>query len=305
MINRKALILYFLIIIIFQNISFGRVHNYETARLKSTAGTGVGSVLTSESAILNPAPLAFFNFSTVYAEKSSMKMSGSNENSLPDETYSEMSDTMNFIVADTNSGVKGALGYLKQKEGKDERKRISAALAQPISKSSSFGLIYRYTVDQNFDFNSAEAVESKYNQLVLGTTHIIEPNFTMGIIVVDPLKNNPGDTKAIFGFQYVMKDILTLMFDMGADYSNGEISETLLYRGAAQVNFFADLYFRAGTFVDKGILEKGNGFGVGWIGPKLIFDIAFKSSKPMSSSALLLSGNEKVRETSLALTYKF
>ena len=56
-------------LILSSNSLFARVRNFETARLKSTAGAGVGSVLMDESTILNPAPIAFFNVSSVYVAR--------------------------------------------------------------------------------------------------------------------------------------------------------------------------------------------------------------------------------------------
>ncbi len=47
----------------FKAYAFTRVHDFETTRLKSTSGAGVGSILLEEAAVLNPASLSFFSIS--------------------------------------------------------------------------------------------------------------------------------------------------------------------------------------------------------------------------------------------------
>lgn len=288
-----------------QNYCYARVHEYETTRLKSTAGTGVGSVLLTESAILNPAALPFFPFSTIYLQKGSVDMTGSSDKTMSDGAYSEASDSLGVIVADGSGNLRGAASYLTQSEGKSSRKRVTAAMGKSVGKSSSMGAIFRYTKDQNYSPISLTTVEENYQQLVFGATHVIESNFSVGVVVIDPFRSYLGDTRAIVGTQYVIKDILSLMLDLGVDYSNRTLSETLLYKAAMQVNFFSDLYLRAGLFEDNNISEKGNGLGIGWIGPKLVLDFGLKYSKPMTQNSTILMGDEKIRETSFALTYKF
>ncbi|MBF0367814.1 MAG: hypothetical protein HQK50_19760, partial [Oligoflexia bacterium] len=46
-----------------------KIHDFETTYLQSTAGTGVGSLLMDESAILNPASISFFNLSSFYLQR--------------------------------------------------------------------------------------------------------------------------------------------------------------------------------------------------------------------------------------------
>ena len=55
--------------------SWSLPYNFETTRLKSTAGAGVASLLIDESTILNPAPMAFFNLASFYIQRSDQKTS--------------------------------------------------------------------------------------------------------------------------------------------------------------------------------------------------------------------------------------
>ena len=305
MIMPKKLPLFFpLFLLLASGSLFANLHDFETTRLKSTAGTGVGSVLISESAVLNPAPLAFFNFSTLFVQRTTMDMtSESSQVGISDNEFSDRSSGVNLIAADAKGKIKGAFSYLTQTEGNWNRKRLSAALARPVGPKSSLGLIFHHTEDVP-EFK-LKGEKQKSNQLVFGAMHAINSDMTLGVIITDPAKSVPGATKAIVGIQYVAKNIISIMFDGGADYTSDKISETLIYRGGLQVKFFADLFIRAGLSEDMGLKEKATGIGLGWSGPKLIIDLALKSTKATASNAPLLADGQTVKETSFSLTYRF
>lgn len=288
---------------VFSQVSHSRVHDFETTRLKSTAGTGVASILTTEAAVLNPAPLAFFNYSSVYLHKSQVEgidtpTQSTARVSASGEVNSD-SGAMAVIATDSKNKVKGGFAYMKQDEGVDQRKRLSASASVPVRKKSAFGVTYRYSMDRN-----GTEGEDKYHQTIMGATHVINKEFTLGVVAIDPMRTKPEDSMVIAGGQYLISDILTLMVDVGTDYKD-DPSNNLLWRGAAQLRFFQDFYLRAGAFNNKKIGEKGNGVGIAWVSPKLIFDLAMKITKPLRDPTNSIAYGYKVRETGLSLSYRF
>ncbi len=292
-------------ILLTSSLSFARVKDFQTTRLKATAGAGVGSILMNESAILNPAPVAFFNNSSVYLQTQEYLYEGAElQASGVEGQYNQNSDTRGVIVADTKNQLKGAASYTKQQEGYDIRKRITAALAAPISARSALGFLYRKTEDTNYDFITTDGIEDSYDQLVVGATHAVDEDFTLGAIVVDPFKTKPEDTRAILGTQFIFKRLLTIMIDLGADYTQ-DLAETRQYRVATQINAFSDIYLRFGVFEDRALDEKGNGIGVAWVGPKLVIEASIQNIKDLGLRPNDVPTPSKLTETSFAMSYFF
>lgn len=297
MINLKTLIVYLLI----APCVYGQVREYETTRLKGTGGAGVGSLLLTDAAILNPASLAFFMRSAVYVHQVKSDFDGPDKGRRAlNRQYSRQSDTKALIFADTKRQLRGAAAYVMQKEGYDERKRIYASMAHHVGKQSAFGVQYRRTEDmiQSGSFMDKQ----EYNQTIFGATHVVDKNFSLGLLLIDPFKAKSRDNKIIFGSQLVIQDILAIMLDAGTDYME-DPSDELLYRVAVQVNFLSDFYLRAGHFNDKGLGEKGSGIGASWVGPKIGLDISYKTTKATDPSISKLAKGESLKETSLSISY--
>lgn len=284
---------------------FTRVRDFQTTRLKSTGGAGVGSLLMNEAAVLNPASVGFFTNSSIYIQQSSNAYEGGEISELGlSGTYDDFSDTQGVIIADTRQNLKGAFAYTKQQEGYDKRERFSGALAAPIGPSSTMGIQYRQTEETYFDFLREQDIEDEYGQLVFGVTHVLDENFTVGAVAVDPFKMRSEDTRAIIGLQYVYRTILTFMLDAGTNYAT-DVNDSRLYRAALQLNVFSDFYVRVGTFEDRTLDEKGNGFGVAWVGPKLVIETSFKTTNDLGLKEFDEPQAETERETSFALSYFF
>ena len=213
-----------------------QVHDYETTRLKSTGGAGVGSILINESAILNPASIAFFSHSSFYFQRESFKYRNLREDRPFSSPDSPQSQATGVIVADTKEHLRGAVSYQKQQEGIYRRRRITATLASTMTKKSSMGFLYRNTKDEVHHDSSHKSVE-RYHQFVIGTTHVVDQSLTFGVVIVDPLRQKPQDTRVLVGAQYIVKDILAFIADIGGSYSE-DLFNTRLFRGALQLNFF-------------------------------------------------------------------
>jgi len=289
---------FYMLFIFFSFSLNARVHDYETTRLKSTAGAGIGSVLMDEATILNPAPIAFYTNSAVYISQTGIDVTNQDDPTSP-IVESKM---RGFIISDSKGSLNGSISLLKQVENGDTRERLAAALAAPIGDKSSMGITYRKTKDKNVT-KTGESINDNYSQIVVGVTHSITPSFSIGLIAIDPMQAHPDDTKGIVGFQYLYKSFISVMFDIGTDYREN-LSNKLLYRTGVQFKIFSDFYLRVGLFNDKGQGEKGNGFGIGWVQPKLVIDFAVKNTNVFKDLDALKEGQD-ILESSFSLSYRF
>ncbi len=263
---------------------------FETTRMKSTGGTGIGSILLEESNFLNPAPLGLYEIGSIYLQRV-----GNNQDRQTitgSSTVSEAS-TLGAIITDAKGRVGGSASYFKTEGPGYETNSITASFGYPIGKSSAFGTSYRFIKSK---YNNIETRDSQ--QITVGVTHMINNSISLGFVAIDPLKKVHGETRGIFGVQYVYKSYISIMFDMGADYTE-DLSKSALLRGAIQFSFMNDFYLRAGMFSDKGDQEKGSGVGLSWVQPKLMLEMAMKNTTSR------LDQSDKDQETSFSLSYRF
>ena len=279
------------------SLVYARVHDFNTTRLNSTAGAGVGSILLTEGGMLNPSTLAIFNYSTLHLQRTN---SETKSKSVLNDIDEEGAST-GFIYTDSRNRIKGALGYFKQQEDNDRRKRFSLSMAYPIGKRSSYGVTYRYTTDINQEDRFRE---DKYHQAVIGISHVLSNGMSLGAIVIDPVGKKEIDRKVVVGFQYTMKNILSFMVDIGTDYEE-DPSDTLNYAAAIQLRVLNDFFLRAGLFNDKKLQEKGNGIGAGWASPKFILEISSKLTEPLAEITNNVAYKSRQRETAMSLTMRF
>jgi hypothetical protein len=279
------------------------VHEYETARLKSTAGAGVGSVLLTESVVLNPASLSVFNVSAITYQRDNNELLDRNAaratqpNSFGSKTHNNA-----LIVAEGSNKVKGAVGYFDQVEGSDKRKRITTSLGGSVTEKSSFGINYKYTKETTPTENAGAGFD--YHSFSLGMMHFVSPQLSIGALLDDPTKSKARLTKAAIGLQYVAFDFATVMADIGSDY-NKSVADNRFYRTAVQFKIISDFYVRGGLFSDKKNQEKGTGWGAGWVGPKLALEFGMKFTKPIGNPSYSLLTGERYREMGISLAYQF
>lgn len=297
----KRYTIFSLILLSISPDSFARLRDYETTRLKSTAGTGVGSILMDESSILNPAGLAFYTMGSMYFQKGGQTITNADK-ADPYRGYEPKS--FGIIASDASKGTGGSVSYTKQEQGFEVRKRISAAVASPVTEKSAIGATIRKTTDTLSPTGYGnDLYKERYTQFIFGITHALSDNFTLGLTAIDPLQKRAEDTRGLMGFQYAYENIITLMGDLGSDYST-DPSATLQWRAAVQIKAYNDFFVRFGTFNDKAYSERGNGAGIGWVGPKLVFEFAYKNTKIDERSELNQKG-QSIKDTSFSLAYKF
>lgn len=276
------------------NFAFAKIHEFETTHLKSMAGTGVAGVFMEESAFLNPASLAFFQNADVYFQRDMLQFKDA------DGKIVQKPKSTGVVLADGNSNLSGSLSYTSQEEGSMKRSRWGLTAAAPLSTSSAFGTSIRKTKDEN----SATNKKVDYYQTVIGVTHAISQQTTLGVVAYDAFNSAGDETKALIGFQYMMADYVTFAGDFGGNYNSDEITDTLLYRGGIQLKVLNDFFIRFGAFNDKGRQEKGNGYGISWIQPRLAFEFAMKNTKQTANTAILRP-ESKLREVSFGASIRF
>lgn len=261
------------------------MQDFETTRLKSTAGAGVGSILMDEATILNPAPIAFFDIGSIYLNKGVSEQTTSLGSPQGDV------DHMGVIVSDSKSSTAGSVSYQVQKIGEQKKTLLAAAMASPIKERSAMGVSLRRTSEV-----SSNGVETNYLQTVMGITHVVNQNFTIGFVAVDPFKERVSDSIGVFGTQYVFKEFISLMVDVGANYYE-KLNDSFLHRSAVQFKLLDDFYARFGFFRDLGQKMKGTGVGLGWVQPRLALEGALKNTETFSG--------DEITESSFSLSYRF
>ncbi len=288
--NKLSIVLSFLM---FFNTS-AKVLNFETTRMKSTAGAGSASLVMNEASFLNPAPIAFFNVSSLYVEKSSTEYKESETRSVESSNYA-------FIASDAKNNLRGSIALVKHDEGENSLEQFNVSLASVLTKKSSLGVAYR-NIKKSYKYNG-RTINEDYKIVVPGVFHAVNKEFSIGFSVVDPARNSPNETKAVVGLQYNLLNFMIIMMDLGADYEEN-ISDTGSIRGATQLRVFDDFFLRFGAFEDKKLKERGSGFGVGWVQPKLVVNFAIKNTR-ITEDTILKQENEDIKESSFSLSYRF
>lgn len=284
----------FLLTILFSLTANGKIHEYTTSQLKSMGGAGVGAVSLDESAFLNPAGLSYFNLGSIYFQKDLIKVQRSNGSIVerPKET--------GVVLSDSNQNLSGSFSYTLQDTQETKRSRFGVVLSGRIMSQSSFGVSIRKSEDEY----RQSGAKLDYYQTVLGVIHAISEKASIGIVAYDPFKSPAHETKALLGGQFLIAEYISLALDVGANYTIDDISSTVLYRGGLQIKVLNDLFLRFGAFNDKERAEKGTGFGLAWIGPKLSFNFGLYNTK-MSANAILGSPETKSKDTSFSISYRF
>jgi hypothetical protein len=134
--------------------------------------------------------------------------------------------------------------------------------------------------------------------------YIVDEDTTLGIVIKDPTRTTPGEERIIGGFQYNIASRLSLLGDVGTQYTK-DVKKKYLWRAAAQVNVFSDFFIRAGKFYDNVTQTKGTGWGVSWIGPNLGVEFAQKISDQFGEGNTYVYKGERLIDTSLSAIIKF
>lgn len=297
----KKVIILALLVLISQS-SWAQIREFQTTRLISTSGTGVASVLSSESAILNPAGSAFFSGSTASYTRYSTSLKKENElrDSIPDK-FAKRNESQGLFVSDHSDTLKGGVAYITQGENDFKRERLVLHSSSIVGEKSSVGLSYRYTLDRRP--SSTNPRHRTFHQASIGTMHVIDDHTILGLVIVDPTKSNPGDERATGGIQYELAERVTILGDAGFQYTKA-YNKAYVWSGSIQLKLFDDFFVRAGQFYDNVRKFKGNSWGVSWLGPRLGLEFAQKFSDQFTKNSYVYE-KEGLVDTSLSAIIKF
>lgn len=295
--NLLSKILLFFFILTEAPMLYARIHDFETTRLMSTAGTGVGSILLEESSLLNPASLGFFaNTGSLSYQQTKTKLSPENHPELPD------SGKLGVILSDANNNLKGSVSFQRVRDVYDVRKRFSTALAAPVAPKSCMGLAIKYTSDETTNDGNSY-VKDKYHQFTIGITHAVKENFTLGVVVNDLFRKHQGDSNFIVGGQFFYENMVALMADIGSDYTS-DIQSDYVFRSALQIKLLNDFFLRLGIFRDNHWYEDGSGVGAGWVTPKFMIEFAVKNTN-IKENQELNQDDLKIKDMSFNIAARF
>lgn len=282
--------------------SWAQIRDFQTTRLNSTAGTGVASILSTEGAILNPASSAYFEGSSLsYQSYATSLRRDSAAREAASDDFAKRNKSQGFFLSDHSGPVKGGVAYIQQRENFFERERFTIHGAVPMTPNSSLGVRYSYFQDKLPNtYNKSYEV---HHQAAVGSTFVLDEDTYLGLLVIDPTRNNPGDERALAGFQYDVADRVIILADVGAQYTK-DVKKKYLWRAAIQLNIFSDFFVRAGRFYDNITEFKGTGWGASWIGPRLGAEFAQKISDKFGENSYIYK-NETLVDTSLSVILKF
>lgn len=282
--------------------SWAQIREFQTTRLNSTGGAGVASVLSTEAALLNPATAAFFDGSSFsYHNVSTSLRKESDERDINSDDFASRNKSQGIFMADHNGPVKGGVSYITQDENNYEREQIALHTSAPITQSTGLGFSYRYIQDELP--KGSKNRRQTHHQMAVGMLFIADEDTIIGLTVVDPTRTTPGEERAIAGLQYSVADKLTLIADVGTRYTK-DVRQKHLWRAAAQLTLFDDFFFRVGKFSDMIRENKGYGWGIGWIGPRLGVEFAQKFSDQFGENNYVYK-DETLVDTSLSAIIKF
>lgn len=277
-----------------------QIRDFQTTRLNSTGGAGIASVLSTEAALLNPAASAFFNGSSVsYQSYSTSLRKESDDRKTNNDDFPSHNKSQGFFLSDHDGPVKGGIAYLKQNENNFERQQLIAHGAAPLSESASMGFSYKY-ID---DTRAKRSHHSVSHQSTIGITQILDDKTIVGLVLIDPMRTTPNEERLMAGFQYAVADKLNLIGDVGTQYTK-DVRDKYIWRVATQLQLFDDFFFRIGKFYDNVRENKGTGWGVGWVGPKLGIEFAQKITDQFGKHNYVYK-DETLVDTSISAIIKF
>lgn len=266
-----------------------------TTKLQSTSGAGVATLHMTESTLLNPASVVFFNQSAFSYQRETTSLEEESK-SRSDSYQSSGTDIISLI--DTSSSLHGGYTYQYQNGEDGYRKRYSISLAAAISKDAGLGLIYRYTDEDS------SVIDDSYSQVVLGFTKVISNKLLIGFTIVDPNQEVSDYFKYTGGIHLTVNDFFDVIADIGSGDVHNKDKESFT-AWALQISSFESLYLRYGQFHNKLENRKGTSWGISWVGPKLSLEYSYKISELISNSSDTLLLTEELHTNSLSLTMIF
>lgn len=295
--------LFSMLLFIAETVHAGRaVRNWQTSKTTSLGGAGIAAPTMIEGLYLNPAMFAYFANSSFYFQNKDGSVEPVNAGRASQFGNAKNPEGFSAALTDGSNSAKGGFSYTDQEESGTDRKKYSFGFGNSVDGNSAFGISYSY-VQEEF----LEGTVTKENKLHVGSMgylYIVDPKLSFAVIWNDPTWADRMNSKTVTGVHYRPFEKLSLMLDFGFDVKRS-INKTFYYATGAEFEFYTDLYARFGVFQDKIFNIEGQGFGIGWVGPRLGLEAAMKTTKRKDDFATYLLNNEKLKETEISLIYLF
>lgn len=259
-----------------------QTRSFQSARLISTAGTGAASISLLDSAVLNPAAIAFFKESEFSYQQ--------NRTTYDTLGVKEKFTNHGIIIGDAKSEYKGTVSYFDTEDKNFEQKAYGLTFGKQVSKLSALGLGYQYKTINN----KLTGEKDKRHIVTLGNNFIYSKNIAVGVVVMDPFDSDSYEHRVILGVQAQLASTVYLLVDGLSNQKFKDFNDTLGWRAALQIKVFDKVFLRAGHSEDKRDNLKENGYGIDIRLEKFQISAGFRTSQILDPAlASFLPANTK------------
>lgn len=291
-----------LVIFTHNSLASRAVRNWQSTKTASLGGAGIASPTMTEGLYLNPAMFAFFTNSSFYFQNKDSSLEPVNTARTTQFGDQNPPEGFSAAITDGSNNAKGGFSYTDQEESATKRKKYSFGFGNTIDGNSSLGISYSY-VQEQFNEGSNE-INNKLHIGSIGYLNILSPQLSFAVTWNDPAWSDRYNSKTILGIHYTPVERISLLLDFGHDIKRS-VNKTFNYAVATEIEVYTDIYARFGMFQDKILNIEGQGFGLGWVGPRLGLEFAMKKTKRKDNFNIFLLENESLKETELSLVYLF
>lgn len=278
--------------------SFAKIRDFETTRMMSQSGAGIGAILVNEASFLNPASIAFYDNSSIYYQRNTANIKEQDPTRSSNNKFKE-GDFETLVLSDTSAAYRGTFSYQRQSENSYKRIRYTSSLSTLITPRNAIGMLYRYTMD-----STPEDYSDIFHQFNFGYTYIQSKELSFGLVLADPFYKKKKDTKIAVGLNYRIFHNFFIIADYGYYYASDN-EEKDFSKYSVQISLMDNIFVRIGTSHDNYHNEKAKSWGFSWVGPKMTLEYAYKNTELISKKADYLINNETMIEQSLALSVRF
>jgi len=243
--------------------SLGVSSDFQTARVAALGGAGHAGPLFAESIYLNP------SFASYYPQR----IISSHFQSY-DGVPNPDGRLFNVSVADGTAPLfQAGVGYTHRDDGRV----LHFGASKSVQKQIGIGIGYKLFLDQRGD-------SPRGSDATLSSTYFLNPWLTLALVIDNVFRSEAGRARnapreIILGTKINLNQILLVYFDPHWHPDRG--SENFGHETGLEIPFYKDFFLRAGAFRNAYVpmfsgIGDGVGAGVGWIGPKIVFDYGFK-----------------------------
>ncbi len=296
--------LFLLLILNLNQHGHARIRDYQTTQMIATAGAGIGSIDTINALYANPASSGYKPQTLFYGQTNNASMSDSSSQRASNDHLFNAPAGQSFALIDGNrSSLRGGLGYTQYREGHISRRRYTFSSSALSTGNFSMGFNYYYTSDSST--HPGYEYRRSFHQVNYGLTYLISPSFTFGLVYQDVFKAQSHLQRMLMGTELILNPTVSLLFDWGVNPHRSQ-STSRFMAAAIKLNFHGNFSIKAGLQQDRLWNSQSLAWGLSWRIAQLTLDFAMNQmqSHHLETNPIIYP-NEKLREVSLALSYRF